>query len=53
MYFGQLSSHSISYSLTIASPLVSMALAVDMTFLTFTIVTLTVGALKTGDLFET
>ena len=29
-----------------------MALAVDMTFLTFTIVALTVGALKTGDLFQ-
>ena len=55
MYFGfigQLSSHSISYSLTIASPLVSMALAVDMTFLTFAIVALTVGALKIGDFFQ-
>ena len=36
------------YSLTIASSLVSMALAVDMSFLAFTIVTLAVGALKTS-----
>ena len=41
-----------SYSLTIASPLVSMALAVDMTLLTFTIVALAIGALKKVDSFD-